>query len=157
MDNLNTADLRRASFIVPQGGANLEVMDPETGEVIAAIGFSGGIHRLNLVAQYFPEGSEFRPVGGVITLRHAERGSVLRDVTRNESGANPDFQPKRLSDTEAMLFGMVRKLQEKVAGADKRNKTASKLAEKAAEKAADETAEAVLVEEPDETPPVAAE
>lgn len=154
MENITTSDLRRAQFIVPQSGGNLEALDPETGEVIAAIGYQGGIHNIRMIAQYFPEGTVYRATGGVLALRDAKRGIVLRDPRPKESGANPDYQPKRMTDTEAMLFGMVSKLQSKVTSQEKRAKTAAQVAERnarrAEEKLAEDAAEEpVLIEEPE--------
>lgn len=158
MENtITSADLRRARLVAPVAGADIDVIEAETGEVIATVGYIGGIHNLAMLPQYFPEGSLYAVKGGVFSLRSAERGVVIKDPTRNESGANPDYTPRRLSDGEAVLFKMVKGLQNKVLAQDKRARDLERRAERERSLAEQDTSEDDVEVIEDDEPATAAE
>jgi hypothetical protein len=120
MNVLKYADLRTVTVMVPTGGMNLEALSPD-GEMLAEIGLMPGAQRLDHLLPYFPAETVFR-TNSAVCRRQGGRAKVIRPAGREETGANPDYRPQRMTEGEARLHKIVKGLQQRVDGISKRDK-----------------------------------
>lgn len=92
--------------------AKVSLLTPD-GEVIEVV-LSPGFHRIGEWAQWLPAGTTWTVDGAWVAQRNGRGLRVPYGAGHFDTGANPDFRPRRMTDGEAELHRMVKGLQTQI-------------------------------------------
>lgn len=92
--------------------AMVSLLTPD-GEVIDVY-LPPGFHRIGEWAQWLPAGTTWTVDGAWVAQRNGRGLRVPYGPGHFETGANPDFRPRRMTDGEAELHRIVKGLQSQI-------------------------------------------
>lgn len=112
---LTKKEVKTSFAMVGVNGATAHITDVD-GEIVFSVGFLPGVHPLSSLAR-FMYGDTFLSLddGADVVDMAGQRVGIHRHPQRRDSGANPSFQPARMTDAEVRMRRLMDQHTERVA------------------------------------------
>ncbi|SLN24713.1 hypothetical protein PSM7751_00848 [Pseudooceanicola marinus] len=114
---------RNARFVSANGG-KVDIIDLQSGEVLADVSVPPGIQPTGPYLDLVPYGAQLQvgPESGLAVLEPRSLTSISKSPLRHQSGANPDFQPTSASRMERELRLQIARMKSLNDGAERRQR-----------------------------------
>lgn len=101
-----TADTK---IIVPLKGATVDLITDDTGEVVAALPLTGGIHNGRSLMQYQTDGMQFSFPSSVSVIEPPSRVVVVKNDDHMSSAVRDGYKPSEATLASIAMANMLRR------------------------------------------------
>lgn len=108
-------DLSPKAEIIAQDDAQAVAVLSADGELLVEIPLRRGVTRGREILRYIPAGGSVQVTEGATVLAPGSKLFMLRTDEHADSAANPDIQPRQVSETEKRLEAQLRRSQAQTA------------------------------------------
>ncbi|NHM20312.1 hypothetical protein [Tritonibacter mobilis] len=129
MTDIKKRDIGNARLFVGLEGAQVECLNPKTGEINWQVGFAPGIHFMSQLRDNMVAGEILRVEGQATVINNGSRLRCQPHPAAYQSGASTDYVPSVATEQEVRMRKLLKEVNESSSSLDRKMKAYAKMAQ----------------------------